>query len=449
MPTKSATPTTSNQPHSSEAERTIIGALLLDADAIVKVGGRLKAEDFYDPVYGNIYCSIIELWEQGTAVDFVTVSDKLKSYKQLQDIGGSAFLADITREIPTSSHIEHYTGIVLEHSRRRQLATLGKQIEALSREPKVSATELLNQAEQKFLRLSYQATTHKAVTLADMRAERLEHYANLHEAEDPAEYQGICTGYSALDDLISLESGDLIVGAGRPGMGKSALVLNIAQNVAYNQGKIVYFLSLEMSKEQLFDRAFSRIANVESQKLNRGLLSDEEFENLGPSLDALDQGRVYIDDDPDSRLVNIRSKARRQQMEHGLDLLIIDYMQLIQVTDNTVRDSRTREMSYISENIKQLARELHCPVLALSQLSRECERRTDKRPQLSDLRDSGSIEQDADRVLLLYRPGYYFPDSEDPGKTEVIVAKNRQGPTGVVDLHFDLAKSAFHSPKQP
>ena len=239
--------------------------------------------------------------------------------------------------------------------------------------------------------------------------------------------------------------GDLIVLAARPSMGKTALALDIARNVGLDQGKAVGILSLEMEKEQIFDRIFGSVSNITPWRLSKGLLTEEQFDKMGPSFDRLSNQRIFVDDDPNRTLINIRSKARRLQMEHGLDLLIIDYLQLIQVTDRVVRDSRTREMSHISENIKQLARELQCPILALSQLSRECERRPNKRPQLSDLRDSGSIEQDADRVLMLYRDVYYNEDTEDPDLAELSVLKNRHGPTGHIELRFEKEKMSFSS----
>ncbi|QDU10878.1 replicative DNA helicase [Gimesia aquarii] len=433
------------EPSNLEAERTVIGALLLDSDAIFKILSRLCGHDFHDPVLGSIYQAIMQLTEEGSGIDFVTVADKLKDHSKIQQLGGSAFLADLSSKVPTASHIEKYADIVLEQSRRRQLARLGTKITSLAHEKTQSASELLEQAEQEFLQLSHQTTLHKPVSLSEMRTERYDRYTMLHEADDPAEHFGIRTGFSDIDHLLTaMAPGHFIVLAARPSMGKTALALDIARNVGLQQQKSVGIFSLEMTKEEIFDRMFGSLSSISPWKLTKGHLSDDEFMQMGPVLDQLTDHQIYVDDDPDRTLLNIRSKARRLQMEHGLDLLIIDYMQLIQITDRFARENRTREMSHISENLKQLARELHCPVLALSQLSRECERRPDKRPQLSDLRDSGSIEQDADRVLMLYREGYYNEATEHPQLTDLYIRKNRHGPTGHIELIFDKEKMSFN-----
>ena len=436
----------SSVPSNLEAERTVIGALLLDPEAVFKVISILKKEDFQDPVLGMIYKAIIQLTEEGSGIDFVTVADKLKDNEKIEQVGGSAFLMELSNNVPTASHIEKYAEIVMEKSKRRQLAKLGTKITSLAHENERSASELLETAEQEFLQVSHKAATYKPVSLAEIRSERYERYTMLHEAEDPSEHLGIRTGFTDLDHLLTaMAPGHLVILAARPSMGKTSLALDIARNVGLQQHKSVGIFSLEMTKEEIFDRMFGTLSGITPWKLTKGHLTDEEFIQMGPVFDQLNDPKIYIDDDPDRTLLNIRSKARRLQMEQGLDLLIIDYMQLIQITDRFARENRTREMSHISENLKQLARELHCPVLALSQLSRECERRPDKRPQLSDLRDSGSIEQDADRVLMLYRDGYYNEETDNPGLTEVFVRKNRHGPTGSVELHFDEGKMSFNS----
>ena len=433
-------------PHSTEAERTVVGALLYDPEAIYKIDGRLRPVDFYDPVCRDIYRAVQQLSEKGTVIDFVTVTNKLRENDAIQQIGGSAFLAELIADVPTASHIAQYAEIVVEKSRRRQLGYIGRKIADLAQEDTKPADELTEMAEQEFLKLSRQASQEEPSLLADMRAERYDHYVTLCEADSATEHNGVRTGYAELDDLLTgLAPGQLIVLAGRPGMGKTSLALDIARNVAVEQGKVVSVFSLEMSNEELFDRLFAKSLGVESWKLSKGLLSDEQFAQMGPVLDRFKDYPLYIDDDPNSALVNLRSKARRQQMRHGLDLLIIDYLQLIEVTDRSAGENQTQRITHISKSLKRLARELHIPVIALSQLSRECDRRPDKRPQLSDLRDSGSIEQDGDRILMLYRESEYDEDCDNPDCTDVYIRKNRHGPTGHVELRFDKGKMSFVS----
>ena len=433
-------------PHSTEAERTVIGALLLDPEAIFKVDGRLSPADFFDPVYADIYGAIQQLSEKGTAVDFVTVTDKLQDNKRLQQIGGSAFLAGLASDVPTSSHITQYADILLEKSRRRQLGRIGNKIADLALQDQKSADELTEFAEQEFLKLSRQGIRNDPVLLADMRLERYEHYVTLYEADHPIDHGGIRTGFREIDHLLTaIAPGQLVVLAGRPGMGKTALALDIAANVAFEQKKVVAVFSLEMSKEEVFGRLFGKCLGVESWQLEKGTIDQQHFNQMAPVLDQFAEHPLYIDDDANTTLVNIRSKARRHQMQHGLDLLIVDYLQLIEVTDRLAGDNQTQRITYISKSLKRLARELHCPVLALSQLSRACDNRPDKRPQLSDLRDSGSIEQDGDRILMLYRESEYHEDCDDPDCTDVYIRKNRHGPKGRVELRFDRQKMSFTS----
>ena len=433
-------------PHNVQAERTVIGALLTDPDAIFKIDSKLCGDDFYDPVLRDVYRAIQQQSARGTPVDFVTVADQLKANARLQQAGGGAFLADVASEVPTASHIEQYAQIVIDHSKRRQLGKLGKQLSSLAGEEDRPASELLETAEQHFLELAHQSTGQRPVRLADIASEQYERYTTLYEADDPAEHYGTRTGFSTLDNfLTAMAPGHVIVLAGRPSMGKTALALDIARHVGIDQQKTVAILSLEMSKEEVFDRIFGSLCGIEPWKLTKGQLSDEQFANMGPVLDRLQDHHIYVDDDFDRTLVNIRSKARRLHMQRPLDLLIIDYLQLIQATNELARENQTQKMTYISESIKQLARELRCPILALSQLNRECERRPDKRPQLSDLRDSGSIEQDADRVLMLYRDGYYDDDAEDPYITDLYIRKNRHGPTGHCELRFDNTRMTFET----
>lgn len=429
--------------HSTEAERSVIGALLLDPDAIYEISDQLNAEDFFDPVYRDIYAAVVELSESGTIADFVTVSDALKTNQKIAGIGGSAFLAELPTDVPTSSNITTYAKLIIEKSRRRKLAQLGQRIMERAGDRDVTADELTEMAEQGLVDLHHGEAI-GPVQLASLRNERFNHYAMLHESDDSADHYGIRTGYADLDDrLTGLAPGQLTVIAGRPGMGKTAFALDIAATVAFDQQKTVAFFSLEMSKEEIFARVLSKQLAVESWKIEKGALSDGDFDRMGPTLDRFAECPLYVDDDSNSTLSHIRSKARRHQMRHGLDLLVVDYLQLIEVKDRSANENQYQKISYISRNLKQLARELRCPVIALSQLSRACEARADKRPLLSDLRDSGSIEQDGDRILMLYRESEYNEDCENPDTTDIYIRKNRHGPKGHIELHFNRKTMSF------
>lgn len=437
------------QPHSIEAEQTVIGALLLDPEAIFKIDAKLAASDFYDPVYQDIYAVIKELSEKGTAVDFVTVADRLQDNERVQQLGGSVFLSKLATDVPTSSHVAQYAELVRDRSRRRQLIAVGHKIATLGSADQ-SADELTELAEQELLKVARRTTSGEPVLLGDLRSERYDHYVAVAESDDPTPFCGIPTGFADIDKkLTGLAAGQLIVLAGRPGMGKTALALDIANNVAFEQGKNVLIVSLEMAKEELFGRLLAKRLSVESWKLERGSISDEELSKMGAVMDDFEKPPLYIDDDPDATLSNIRSKARCHQMRHGLDLLVIDYLQLVEVTDKIAGENQTQRVTYISRQLKQLARELRCPVLVLSQLSRTCEQRNDKRPIASDLRDSGAIEQDADKLLMLYRESEYYSDCENPDLTEVLIRKNRHGPTGCVELMFAREQMSFIRYDQP
>ena len=349
-------------------------------------------------------------------------------------------------DVPTASHVNQYAAIVRDKSRRRQLAAVGRKIASISQDANQSADELTEQAEQEFLTLSRQASIREPSQLGSLGPDRYEHYAALYEADDPTAHYGIRTGFAALDQkLTGLAPGQLIVVAGRPGMGKTAFALDVARHVSFDQKKSVCLISLEMSTEEMFDRLLAKQLKLPTWRLGKGELTEEEFARMGPALDGLRELPLFIDDDPCSDLVHLRSKARRQQLQHGLDLLIVDYLQLIEVTDRAASENQTQRISHISKSLKRLARELYCPVMALSQLSRACELRTDKRPLLSDLRDSVSIEQDGDRILMLYREGEYFEDCENPDLTDLFIRKNRHGPTGSVELRFDRNTMTFEN----
>lgn len=433
------------QPHNTDAEQSVLGALLINPDAIDDVIAKLQPSDFFDPVYRSIYSGICELYAANQPIDFVTVSNKLKTDSLVEKHGGSTFIATLSENVPTSSHIEKYAEIVTNQSTRRQLISMGKSVADVAGDESKSTTDLIESVEQQLLQLQYSAVQQKPVALSDLCTDRYEHYVAVHEADDPSKLYGVQTGFRDLDRMmVGLRPGDVMVLGGRPSMGKTAIALEMARNMAKNQNKKVTIFSLEMNKEQLFDRLFASLHQVEEFRLSRGELSDQQIDSMGATFDALNGLPLYIDDDADKTITNLRSKARRHKMEHGIDVLIIDYLQLIQVPSHLNRDNRTEQLRYVSENIKALAREIDAPIIALSQLNREAERRIDKTPQLSDLRESGAIEQDADFAVLLYREAYYDEDCDDPYVTDLHLKKNRpHGETGHVQVRFHKKANRF------
>ncbi len=443
----SSTPPTTTaivQPHSLEVERTVIGALLMDPEAIVKVSDFLRPEDFYDPVHREIFEGIYGLYQEHEPIDFVTVSNKLKDNKKIQDIGGSAFLAKLAEEVPTSSHIYQYGQIVKTKSVHRRIINAGQRIAGIGLEEDRPIPEILEEVEQAIFKITNTFLKEKFLHIREVLEMRYERFAELHETEDDEMVKGVSTGFQSLDAKLSgLQPSDLIVIAARPSMGKTSLALNIAQNAAIRHGKNVGIFSLEMSKEQLVDRLFASMLGVDSWKLQRGKLDDSDFQNMGPIMDELSKANIFLDDSVISSMPELRAKARRLQMEHGLDLLIIDYLQLMSTGNLNYAGNRVQEISEISRSLKQLARELHVPCLALSQLSRAVENRPGNIPQLSDLRESGSIEQDSDVVLMMYREDYYEEDSDRPGMTDIYIRKHRNGPTGRIELMFKKEQMKF------
>lgn len=436
--------TTVARPHSTDAERTAIGALLLDPDRIVDVVPVIQAVDFFDPTYRTIYEAIRRLHDDRKAIDYVTVAEALKGDKTIDALGGSAFLASLANNVPTAAHAGHYASIVRDKAMQRQLLDVGAAISDLARDPQLPAMEALERAEQGLLAISRHVKDSKPQHIAELGVETYERYMRLEEATDKTALFGLTTGFRDLDHVLTgLPPGSLIVVAARPSMGKSSLALDIARNAAATQGKNVAFFSLEMSKQEIMDRIIAGFLGVEAWRLKKGELSHDDFSRMGTLFDQLKNHPLYIDDDPDTTISNIRSKARRQQMEYGLDLLVIDYLQLIETTDRASGENRTQQVSHVSRSLKNLARELGCPIVAVSQLSRSTENRNPPIPILSDLRDSGSIEQDADIVLMLYRESYYNEDCESPDETDVFVRKNRNGPTGRVTLRFQKARMSF------
>jgi replicative DNA helicase len=433
------------QPKSIDAERTLLGALLVDPEAIIKVSDLLRPEDFYDPVHRFIYQAIAELYQKHEPIDFVTVNAKLADNKKIQEIGGSAFLAKLASDVPTSSHVYQYGQIVKTKAVHRRIIEAGQRISGLGYEETRPIADLLDEVEKTVFSITNTFLKEKFVHIRDVLEARYEKFAEMHESKDDSSVKGVPTGFNALDFKLSgLQPSDLIILAARPSMGKTSLALNIAMNAAVKSRKTVGVFSLEMSKEQLVDRLFASMLGVDSWKLQRGKLDDTDFQNMGPIMDELNKASIFIDDSVASSLPELRAKARRLQMEHGLDLLIIDYLQLMSTGNSSYAGNRVQEISEISRALKQIGRELHVPILALSQLSRAVESRPGNIPALSDLRDSGSIEQDADVVLMMYREDYYEEDSDRPGMTDIYIRKHRNGPTGRVELHFKKEQMRFY-----
>ncbi|OGJ59548.1 replicative DNA helicase [Candidatus Peribacteria bacterium RIFCSPHIGHO2_01_FULL_55_13] len=441
----SVSPAIGVQPHSLDAEKTVLGALLLDPDAIIKISDFMIPDDFYDPVYRSVFQAIFGLYQQHQPIDFVTVSEKLRTDSKIQDLGGSAFLAQLAAEVPTASHVYQYGQIVKTKAVHRRIIAAGQRISALGYEEGRQIPDMLEEVEKTVFNISNTFLKDKFVHIRDVLTARYERFAELHETKDEDQVKGVPTGFKGLDMKLSgLQPSDLIVLAGRPSMGKTALALNIAQNAAIRSHKSVGVFSLEMSKEQLVDRLFASLLGVDSWKLQRGKLDDTDFQNMGPIMDELSKANIFIDDSVASSIPELRAKARRLQMEHGLDLLIIDYLQLMSTGNVSYAGNRVQEISEISRSLKQLGRELHIPILALSQLSRAVESRPGNIPQLSDLRDSGSIEQDADVVMMMYREDYYEEDSDRPGLTDIYIRKHRNGPIGRVELLFKKEQMRFY-----
>ncbi len=429
-------------PHSIEAERGVLGSILLDKDGILQVTNLLMPDDFYDPAHGIIYAAMMDLFVRNRPIDSITVREVIDDQKKLESIGGDVFLGDLMISIFTSANIYQYAQIVKNKSVLRKLIKAGTEITQAGFDEVSETTDLLEKAEKSLFSVTQTFIQNKLTPIKDILNARYEEFAAIHADPNMAQHSSIAIGYPSFDyKLGGFKRGDLIILAARPSMGKSALALNFAQNVA-EKGKHVAIFSLEMSKEQLTDRLIAAAMAVDSWKLQKGKLSEDEFSRMGDALEKLSRSKIYMDDSPaGAGLVELKSKARRLKMESGLDLIIIDYLQLMS-SGNSM--NRVQEVSEISRGLKSLARELDVPVVALSQLSRALESRPDKRPMMSDLRESGSIEQDADIVMMIYRDDYYNEFSESPGVVNVLIRKNRNGPTGQVDLKFEKQHQRFY-----
>ena len=429
-------------PHSLEAEKSTIGSLLVDKNSILKISDFLKPEDFYHDAHRIVYESITELYDKRVPIDLVTLTNLLEDKNELKSIGGASYLALLANEVPTATHIFQYATIIKEKAILRKLITAGDLIKGLGYQQNEDIEELIDSAEKALFNVSQTHVSDKFVHIKDVLNTTYEKISDLHDPESKEKYRGISTGFSSLDGILSgFQPADLVILAARPSMGKTALALNIGQNVA-KQGRSIGIISLEMSKEQLVERMFCSLLGVDSWKMRTGKLTDNDFAKIGTVMDEMNSMKIFIDDSLGNSIAELKAKARRLKVEQGLDMLVIDYLQLMS-GGKKYTNNRVQEISEISRALKSLARDLSIPILALSQLSRAVEMRPVKIPQLSDLRESGAIEQDADVVMMMYREDYYEEDSEKKGITDVYIRKHRNGPIGHVELAFKKAQLKF------
>lgn len=423
-------------PHSKEAEESVLGALLLDKDAVIAVAEFLHPEDFYDERHKEIYEAILSLYEERTPVDVLTVTERLKKQKNIKRIGGASYLTDIANKVPTAAHVEHYGKIVKDQAVKRSLMRAASRLVEFSLDEGMSSADLLDKAESEVFSLSQKNVKNAFTSVRDTLAESFDRLDELHKQDGGL--RGVSTGFVDLDNATAgLQKGNLIILAARPGVGKTAFALNVAQHATVHNKLNVGFFALEMSKEEMVDRLLVNEADIDAWRLKTGKLTEEDFTKLSNAMGVLAEAPLFIDDTPALSILEMRTKARRLQIEHGLDLIVVDYLQLARSRN---LENRVQEVSEISQGLKNLARELKIPVLALSQLSRGVESRNIKKPQLSDLRESGSIEQDADVVMFLWKE-----DDENNENIMLDIAKHRNGALTSVPLFFKGDRIKFYS----
>ncbi len=424
-------------PQNIDAEQSLLGALMIDKDAIINIAEMLDPSHFYrSEQHGQIYNSILELFEKREPIDLITISERLKAKGMLDKVGGSAYLTELINMVPTAAHIESYARIIKEHALRRALISSSTRFIEEAYDESVGVYDVIEDCEQSIFSISQQHIKRDFIQLKDAIAESFDRLDELQKNSN--KLRGVPTGFRDLDHkLAGLQDSNLIIFAARPGQGKTSFVLNVAQHVAVNEGLPVGFFSLEMSQEELVDRLLVAQADIDSWKLKTGRLDEKDFDKLSHAMGQLAEAPLFIDDTPGASLSEIRTKARRLQMEHGLKLIIVDYLQLVQVKGYA--DNRVQQVSEISQGLKNLARELKVPVFAVSQLSRAVEARGNRRPQLSDLRESGAIEQDADVVIFIYRE-----DQDQPEHVKLDIQKHRNGAMGEIDLIFKGERTKFY-----
>ncbi len=423
-------------PHDIDAERALLGALILKPETMHDVSVVVYPESFYADKHAEIYRAILEIFSKGDPIDLLSVSTRLKNNSQLERVGGASYLTELTENVPAAGNASYYAGLVQSKAMLRGLIHAADDIAELGYSNPENIEETLDQAEKKVYNVTNNNTVQKFKTISSSLVEAWERFEHL--SANPDHTRGVPTGFASLDNILSgLQKSDLIILAARPSMGKTTFALDLARNAALRYGKSVGIFSLEMSDQQLVDRMLASEAGVDSWKLRTGRLkSDQEFEAVQAAMAKLSEAQIHIDDQPGNNILKMRSAARRLHNEHGLDLLIVDYLQLMSPVSSKASDSVVQQVTEISRSLKHLARELNVPVLALSQLSRAVEQRGGK-PRLSDLRDSGSIEQDADVVMFIHREDKINKESERPNIAEILVEKHRNGAVGSAELYFD------------
>lgn len=432
-------------PQNPEAEASLLGAILIDSDAIVRVADVISEADFYDERHGHIYNALKSLYDKHSPIDVLTLANELKNNGMLKAVGGASYLTELTNFVPSAAHVMQYADIVSTKSMRRKLIKASQDITTLGYDEGESLQSLVEQAEARLFEVSQKQVKQDIISIEQVLTDSFERLDELHK--DKGTIRGVPTGYKDLDDVLAgLQRSDLFILAARPSMGKTAMVLNLAHNVAVGAKQPVLMFSLEMGKEQLVDRMLARESGVNAWALRTGNLTDSDFEKIANAMGTLSEAPIYIDDTPGITVSDMRTKARRESHQHPLGLIIVDYLQLMSGGSKFGgSDNRVQEISEISRGLKGIARELNVPVLALSQLSRSVESRSPQIPQLSDLRESGSIEQDADVVAFLYREEYYNAETEKKNIMEFHIRKHRNGPTKNVELYFDLEKQRIMS----
>lgn len=430
-------------PQNIDAEMSLLGAVLIDEETLADISEHVTAKDFYDKRHGIIFDGMMRLYEKHKPVDLLTLTDELKRKKELEAVGGSAYLTELTNYVPTAAHAEAYAELVSQKAVRRRLIKASSDISELGFDEETSTQELLEKAEAELFSVSDQSLKQDLVSIESILTESFDRMEELHR--NKGSLRGVRTGYRDLDNMTAgLQRSDLIILAARPAMGKTTLVTNLAYNVATIAKQPVLFFSLEMSKEQLVDRMLADASGVDAWNIRTGNLSDDDFSKLSDAMGEMAEAPIFIDDTPGVSVLEMRTKARRAAHEQPLGLIIVDYLQLMQAAGRS-DGNRVQEVSEISRGLKLIARELNVPVIALSQLSRSVESRNPQIPQLADLRESGSIEQDADIVMFIYREEYYNPDTDRKQITDLYIAKHRNGPTGKIELFFHPERLRFMS----
>lgn len=430
-------------PQNIDAEKSLLGAILIDEEVLADVSEHVHPKDFYDKRHATIFGAMMRLYERHKPVDLLTLTDELKKKDELDMIGGSAHLTELTNHVPTAAHATAYAEMVAETAVRRRLIKASGEISEMGFDEDTTTQELLEKAEAELFSVSDQSLKQDLTSLESILTDSFDRMEELHR--NKGALRGVRTGYRDLDNMTAgLQRSDLLILAARPAMGKTTLVTNLAYNVATIAKQSVLFFSLEMSKEQLVDRMLSDASGVDSWNIRTGNLSDEDFSKLSEAMGEMAEAPIFIDDTPGLSVLEMRTKARRAAHDAPLGLIIVDYLQLMQGSGRD-NGNRVQEVSEISRGLKLIARELNVPLIALSQLSRSVESRSPQVPQLADLRESGSIEQDADIVMFIYREAYYNPETERENITDLIIAKHRNGPTGKVELYFHPERLRFMS----